>query len=65
MPHPESELEMCRRHVREGAKRIARQREIVARFTRKGYDATEAEHLLSVFREIQQHSEEHLARVSR
>jgi hypothetical protein len=59
----ETELEMCQRHIREGALRIDRQKAIVSLFVGRGQDPSEAEHLLSIFQHIQQCSEDHLARL--
>jgi hypothetical protein len=63
MPDLETELEMCQRHIREGAVRIDRQHAIVDQFVGRGQDSTEAEHLLAIFEHIQRCSEDHLARL--
>jgi hypothetical protein len=46
-------LSQCRRHVSEGEKHIARQREIVAELARDGRDTTLARELLGHFEETQ------------
>jgi hypothetical protein len=65
MPSLETELEMCQRHIREGALRIDRQQAIIDLFVGRGHDPAEAEHLLAIFQHIQRCSEDHLARLKR
>lgn len=59
----ESELEMVRRHVCQGADHVARQRAIVARFRAAGVSTDEAEALLALFLHTQKQHEAHLARI--
>lgn len=52
--HPSFEqlaLAQAERHVADGEKTVARQREIVARLERDGHDASTARELLSAFEE--------------
>ena len=64
MAHPgETELETVRRHVREGAEHIARQREIVDRLPPKGEVAEMARALLAEYKKAQASHREHLARL--
>jgi hypothetical protein len=59
----ETELEMVRRHVREGAEHVAHQRALVARLTADGLPSEEAAALLANFEDLQEQHEAHLARV--
>lgn len=60
----ETEREMVRRHVEEGAKHIERQRALVARFKTNGWPFHDAETLLVTFKDIQRQHEDHLARIA-
>ncbi|PWT88067.1 MAG: hypothetical protein C5B56_09405 [Proteobacteria bacterium] len=46
-------LEQAERHIAEGELRIAEQAERVARLRRHGHDVTEADRLLTLFRDTQ------------
>jgi hypothetical protein len=63
MHRAESELEMTERHVREGEKHIARQREIIAEFTAKGFPTEEAERLLQNLKDLQRQHVDDLTRI--
>ena len=58
----ETTLEMVRRHVREGAEHVARQRALLARLKERGLPTAEAERLLEDFEDVQRQHEDHLAR---
>ncbi|ACA21280.1 hypothetical protein M446_7062 (plasmid) [Methylobacterium sp. 4-46] len=58
----ETELEMVRRHVEEGAEHIAKQRALIARLSEDGLPTQEAEALLVTFEDLQRQHEDHLAR---
>jgi len=60
----ETELEMVERHVREGARQVARQAEIVADLRARGYPSEIAEALLARFQEVQRLHQAHLCRIS-
>lgn len=64
MRENETEIEMVRRHVEEGAKHIARQRLLVARLRQEGLPTQEAANLLATFEAIQRQHEDHLARAT-
>jgi hypothetical protein len=57
----ETELEMVRRHIREGAGHLARQRFLIARMRMSGITTEEAETLLATFEDNQGQHEAHLA----
>jgi hypothetical protein len=59
----ESELEMVRRHVREGAEHVANQRALLGRLKEHDLPTEEAEVLLATFEDLQRQHEAHLARV--
>lgn len=59
----ETKLEMARRHVREGAAHVARQREIAVGLRADGLPAGAAEQLLITFENLQEQHEAHLARL--
>lgn len=59
----ETELEMVRRHVREGERQLAAQRALIARVDARGLPTEEAANLLAVFEEIQRMHEAHLTRI--
>ena len=59
----ESELEMVRRHVRQGVARAARQFQLVAELRADGRPTEAAERLLTNFEEIQRQHEAHFARL--
>ena len=63
MGRKEDELEMVRRHVRQGAAHVARQSQLVAELRADGRPTEIAEQLLAVFEESQQQHEAHLARL--
>ena len=62
MSADESELEMVRRHVREGAGHVAAQRALVIRLGEHGLPTAEAEALLATFEDSQAQHEAHLAK---
>lgn len=62
----ETELEMVRRHVRQGLLAVKRQRELVIELQDKGAAAAEtALALLDQFKDLQQQHEAHLARLEK
>ena len=63
MSEPETELEMVRRHVREGMAHVTRQREIVADFEDHGFPIDLARELLSEFEATLGEHERHLMRL--
>lgn len=63
MSADESELEMVRRHVREGAGHVANQRALVIRLKGYGLPTAEAEALLATFEDSQAQHEAHLSKV--
>lgn len=58
----ETKLEMLRRHVKEGAAHVAKQRALVARMQASRLPTDEAEALLANFENLQRQHEDHLAR---
>jgi hypothetical protein len=58
----ESEIEMVRRHVREGAEHVAKQSALIARLKEHALPTGEAEALLANFEDLQQQHEAHLAK---
>ncbi|WP_449410022.1 hypothetical protein [Methylobacterium komagatae] len=58
----ETELDMLRRHVRQGAGHIAKQRALVAKLKADGLSCEEAQALLATFEDLQRQHQEHLAR---
>lgn len=60
----ETEIEMVRRHVREGQKHIIRQREIIASLPPNSDLANAANQLLDLFEKTLEAHLEHLARLS-
>ncbi len=63
MSEKETDLEMVRRHVRQGSACVARQFQLVAKLRADGRPAEVAEQLLANFEDIQQQHEAHLARL--
>lgn len=59
----ESEIEMVRRHVREGKGHLAKQRAIIVEMQERQSSTVEAERLLVTFEDMQQLHLEHLARL--
>jgi len=59
----ETELEMVRRHVRQGAACVTRQFQLVAKLRANGQPTEVAEQLLAIFEESQWHHQAHLARL--
>ena len=59
----ESELEMVRRHVREGEKHLAGQRALIARLKASDLPTEGADALLDTFEVSQRQHEAHLKRV--
>lgn len=59
----ETELEMVRRHVRQGAAGVTRQFQLVAKLRASGQPIEVAEQLLETFEECQRQHEAHLARL--
>ena len=59
----ESELEMVRRHVREGERLLTHQRAIVARLQDGGHSTEVAEQLLANIEDSQRMHRNHLARL--
>ena len=63
MDGDEPELDMVRRHVREGAGHVANQRALVAHLKADSLPVADAEALLATFEDIQRQHEAHLARI--
>jgi len=63
MRRKETDLEMVRRHVRQGALQVTRQFRRVAELRADGQPTEVAEQLLATFEESQQLHEAHLARL--
>ena len=61
----ETPLQMARRHVREGEKRVAQLAETVYKMRARGVDMQQAERLLRVYQELLEQSRVHLAREER
>lgn len=59
----ETELDMVRRHVRQGAEHISKQRALIDRLTVKGLSTEEAGALLANFECTQHQHKSHLARI--
>ncbi len=59
----ETELEMVRRHVRQGAVSVTRQSQLVVKLRANRQPTEVAEHLLAIFEESQWRHEAHLARL--
>src|SRR5262245_41294285 len=59
-PAPETKLEMAFRHVKEGAVRVARQRELVKELQWGGHATDNAQRLLITFEQLQHMHEAHL-----
>lgn len=59
----ETELEMVRRHIREGEGHLASQRALIARMRTSHLPTDGAEALLATFEELQRQHEAHLVRV--
>jgi hypothetical protein len=53
----ETEIEMVRRHVEEGARHISKQRKIIARLKGENLPTDDAETLLDIFHDIQHQHE--------
>jgi hypothetical protein len=62
MTAAETELEMVRRHVREGAEHVANQRALIGRLRANGLPTEEAEALLTSFEDLQRQHGTHLTR---
>lgn len=63
MSAEETELEMVRRHVREGEEHLAGRRALVAHLKASNLPTGEAEALLNTFEDSQRQHEAHLARL--
>ena len=63
MSEKENDLQMVRRHVRQGAARVVRQFQLVAQLRADERPTEAAEQLLANFEEIQWQHEAHLARL--
>ncbi len=63
MREGETELDMVRRHVKNGAQHIAKQRALITRLRRKGLSTAEAEALLATFEDLQRQHQDHFARI--
>ncbi len=60
----ETEFEMVRRHIREGAGHLASQRFLIARMRMSGIPTEEAETILATFEDNQRQHEAHLAQIA-
>lgn len=63
MERGETELEMVRRHVREGERIVVNQRALIDRLKASDRPIDEAEILLANFQAVQRQHEEHLSRI--
>ncbi|AWB20789.1 hypothetical protein DA075_07555 [Methylobacterium currus] len=63
MREGETELDMVRRHVEEGAQHIAQQRALIVHLRREDLPTSEAEALLVLFEDLQRQHQDHLARI--
>ncbi|THK37087.1 hypothetical protein EHS39_16725 [Ensifer sp. MPMI2T] len=63
MREGETEIEMVRRHVRDGAAVVARQQELVGRLLVNGLATQAAEQMLAQFESAQRQHQEHLDRL--
>ena len=63
MEPQETEIEMVRRHIRDGAIHIARQHQLIALMRVQGLSTVLAEELLAHFEQVMVLHEEHLARL--
>jgi hypothetical protein len=61
----ETELEMVARHVRDGERHVARQREIIAELTSRGASTEQATDLLMQFEDTLLQHRRHLARLEK
>lgn len=61
----ETEIDMVRRHVKDGARHIVKQRAIIDRLQLWNLPTEDAEALLILFEDIQRQHQEHLARLAR
>jgi hypothetical protein len=59
----ETEIEMVRRHVREGASTITRQQRLIARLLANGFPTDVALQMLRQFEQSQRQHQEHLDRL--
>ena len=59
----ETELEMVRRHIREGEGHLADQRAVIDRLTMTNHPTEAAEALLATFESVQRQHEAHFKRV--
>ncbi|WP_091748229.1 hypothetical protein [Methylobacterium sp. ap11] len=59
----ETKLGMVRRHVEVGARHVAKQHALIARWRRQNLPTEEAEAILILFEDVQRQHEEHLARL--
>lgn len=59
----ETEIDMVRRHLRDGAIHVARQHQLIAQMRAQGQPTSLAEELLAHFEQIMILHEEHLARL--
>jgi hypothetical protein len=59
----ETEPDMIRRHVEEGAQHIAQQRALIGHLRQEDLATGEAEALLVLFEDIQRQHQDHLARI--
>ena len=60
----ESDLEMVRRHVRQGAEHVTNQRALIARLMEHGLPTGKAEAILITFEDLQEQHEAHLTRLT-
>ncbi len=65
MSAEETKVEMLRRHVRQGAEHVAKQRALVAQLTADWLPVEEAGALLATFEDLQRQHEAHLAAAER
>ena len=63
MTSGETELEMVERHVRQGQRRLANQRQLIAHLGRQGLSIELAQRLLNNLEEVQELHLQHLARI--
>lgn len=63
MREAETEPDMVRRHVENGAQHVAKQRALIARLRRKDLPTADAEVLLATFEDLQRQHQDHLMRI--
>lgn len=63
MREGETELDMVKRHVENGAQHIAKHRALITRLRQQDLPTDEAEALLATFEDLQREHQDHLIRI--